>query len=150
MSTPENDAVELTELRAQVADFESPGASSTGQADGPTVDQLEQCRVVCQTVAGLVRLGWPVLDYPPAVIEEAARVLEPLTARPWFKAWFGAGSDLLGGWGAEINAAVFFGALVASSIRTVKESKRASINQAAPLGAVDENPFAAAAAAPGG
>lgn len=149
MSGPEVDGAEVAELRAAVAELEAPAGPAPGAAGaGPAVDQLEQCRVVCQTVAGLVRLAWPVLDYPPAVVDEAARVLEPLTARPWFRAWFGSGSDLLGNWGAEVNAAVFFGALIASSIRTVKESKRhAASNQAAPAGAGDENPFAAAAPA---
>lgn len=154
MSGAEFDAAELADLRAAVAGLDAepaPGfAGAPAAPAAPAVDALESCRAVCQVAAGLVRMVWPVLSYPPEVIDEAAQQLEPLTRRPWFQAWFG-GAELVGRWGPEINAGMFFGALVASSVRKVRESKNegaAQQPQAAEFGGIDNgNPFAAAAPA---
>lgn len=154
MSGADFDPAEVAELRAAVSGLDAEpapgfaGAGAPAEPAAPAVDALESCRAVCQVAAGLVRMVWPVLAYPPEVIDEAAQHLEPLTRRPWFQAWFG-GAELVGRWGPEISAGMFFGALVASSVRTVRESKNEGQaqqqhqQQASAYG----NPFAAAAPA---
>lgn len=143
------DAAELRDVAARIEVLEGEFQPGPGPDAGPRVDAqaeaIEAARLLVELAAAGVSQLWPVLSYDADTREQAAQRLAPLTLRPWFKQHLG-GTDLLARWAPEIEAGLFFGALVAQSIRTVR-ADRAAGKRTAPGAPRDPDPYAAAAPA---
>lgn len=103
---------------AQPQALPSPDAAqSVEQPAAPRLSHIEEAGKIVDLIAWAVEKIFPVLGYREETKKEAAAKLAPLMEK------YNITDTVLGKWGAEIEAGMFFGGLVYASIQAVKTAK---------------------------
>lgn len=89
------------------------GEAATPEQEAVLITPEEEAAQLLGMLAFALKSFWPVLEYREETINEGAKRLAPLLVK------YDMRSELLGRWGAEIEAGMFFGGVAYASYLAV-------------------------------
>lgn len=109
------------EAAAQAAQAQPEAQAEPAQT---AIDPADEARQIIDLTAFAVEKFYPVLEYTEVTKAEAAKRLTPLMVK------YNLSGTLLGKWGAEIEAGMFFSGVIIASVQAVRAAKQAEADKA--------------------
>lgn len=120
-------AAEQQEAQDEIFLYGGAGSENPPGAGGPASGAQESAMLaalICQALAKGAEIRWPVLNFEQAVIEQGSEKLAPVLAK------YGASAGFLEAYKVEIEAGMFFGAVIYQCHKKIKEEAAAKSEKA--------------------